>query len=133
MASFLGARGSVASVISWLAVVTTVIIVVFWYANHFNLDKLTLERIEGDLSGIRKLVDDGCELGYYSSKFNPQTEKGIFDVNRTSLCIITPGFYRCKSPICDLNMYDQNQSINLGEITNIVIAKEEGVLTITGE
>lgn len=128
MASFLGAKGSVVSVISWLAIIMTALMATYWYTGKFDLNKILLERVENDLSNMRKMVDDACELSYYRADYNPQTEDGNLDINRTDICISTEKFSRCKQPLCELMLYSSPKHIELDKITFITVEKTTGIV-----
>ena len=122
----LGARGNVITIVSWIAVILTVMIGVLWYGNHFSLDKVELEKTENDLSNMRKMVDDACQLNYYRAEYNPATETGSLTINDKNICIETGGMGRCKATICTLDVYRGNPKvIDLSKITNVVVTKIE--------
>ncbi len=123
---------SVVSAVSWLAIIVTVIMVTLWYANSFRNDKLTLERVENDLSNIRKMIDDACEISYYNAEYNPGTKEGALDINGTDVCIQSGIVYRCKKPLCHLpELALSPYHADLNSITKIVLTMSEGRLVIS--
>ena len=130
----LNAKGSLIPVVSWLAVIVTVLIVVVWYANNFSMSKIFLEKAENDLSNIRQMVDDACDLSYYRAAYNPSTESGSLDINSTAICIRAEKIYRCKSTVCGIEGYGETKTIDLSKVTDIIVThSEEGAITIDGQ
>lgn len=131
MSFYSDARAStIMPVVCWIAIAIAVLLSVLWYANNFEMTKITLEQVENDLSNIRTMIDDACLLTYYTAEYNPVTETGSLKINRSQICIESNDVGRCKALVCDLEEYETEIVIDLGEITFISVTKEEGVMVI---
>jgi hypothetical protein len=123
------AASSSSEIVTWLAIITAVLLVLLWFFNVFEYQKPAFETIDSDLAVLSNAILTGCEAFYYKKELNLNTEKGILiydDSNK--LCIISSGLERCKVPLCPINKFELDLNA-----TKVIILKENNEVRIYAE
>ncbi|MBS3061633.1 MAG: hypothetical protein J4215_03555 [Candidatus Diapherotrites archaeon] len=127
------ARGSsVIPVFVWITILIVTIAASYWYLSKFSSEKNDFEKIQNDLTILRKMVDDGCQSVYYQVSFNPVTETGDLNITKNAICMNLRTLSRCQTPVCVHPLTDAN--INLSDIRQITVIKNDtNTITITAK
>ena len=122
MGFYLNAKGDLAPLFSWFAIVLITLMVSWWFISNFTISKSALENISNDLRNIEAITNEACNTESFFANYNPVVERGTLDFNVMGVCIESDGFRRCRKPICHLSV---DRHIDLAEISKIKIMKTD--------
>jgi hypothetical protein len=130
--SRLNARGDSATMtLIWLTVMMAVGIILVWFLNQPSFIREEFQRASTDAGNLQALINEACISYRYSVAYNPYTEQGTFGVRGGLICVNSTNVGKCRLTVCDTGA---NETINLGEITNIMVVKNrDGTFDFEGE
>lgn len=73
----------------WLAIFISVMIVGAWFVRQIRPLQSESQTINFDLEQFKIMISNACSSSSYYKEYNPRTERGLFMLNDTSICIKT--------------------------------------------
>jgi hypothetical protein len=123
------AASSPSEIVTWLAIITAVFLVLFWFFNVFQYQKPAFEEIDSDLVTLNNTIVTACDSYYYKKELNLNTESGTLIYDDTNkLCIISTGIERCKSVMCELKKFELDLNAQ-----KVIVLQENGEVRVYAE